>query len=280
MPEACEIDRLRLVHPFPSLLNGVAVLAVALLAGGDWPTAVRLAAAMTTFQFAIGALNDLADASRDIGRRPIKPIAAGLVSRPAGLGVTAVMVIAGLVLTIPSGLTTLALGIGGLACGAAYDLRLSRTPMSWLPLALALPLVPLYAWSGAAGAIPSSLLAIAPLAVLAGAGLAIGNALADLEDDRATGRRTIAVRLGRRSAWRFHALALLAAAVGVAARPVVDIGAARPVAGVVAGVGLAVMVAGVALAARSSPPVRRVAWAFEAIATAILGVAWVLWAAP
>ncbi len=56
----------RLVHPFPILLDGIVSGAVALLAGGDAPTALRLGVAMVALQASIGALNDVVDAPIDV----------------------------------------------------------------------------------------------------------------------------------------------------------------------------------------------------------------------
>ena len=70
----------RLVHPFPSVLDGVVVALVAMVAGGTAPVAVVLGLSMTLLQFAIGTVNDLVDAPRDAGHKPGKPIPAGLVS--------------------------------------------------------------------------------------------------------------------------------------------------------------------------------------------------------
>src|SRR5450759_5250112 len=69
----------RLVHPFPSILDGLVVGLVALVGGGGPGTAAVLGLSMTLLQFAIGALNDIVDARRDAGRTPPKPIPAGRV---------------------------------------------------------------------------------------------------------------------------------------------------------------------------------------------------------
>ena len=42
---------LRLVHPFPSALNAILVLGIAVLAGGELPVAFQLALAMLGIQF-------------------------------------------------------------------------------------------------------------------------------------------------------------------------------------------------------------------------------------
>ncbi|HET9755308.1 MAG TPA: UbiA family prenyltransferase, partial [Candidatus Limnocylindrales bacterium] len=91
-----------MVHPFPSILDGVVVGAVALLAGGGVALATLLGLSMIALQMAIGALNDLVDAPADAGRVPPKPIPAqevsvatartvALVAAALGLGLAAVV---------------------------------------------------------------------------------------------------------------------------------------------------------------------------------------------
>ena len=266
--------RLRLVHPFPSLLNGLATVALALLAGGEPFVAARLGVAMTALQFSIGALNDLADAPRDRGRRPLKPVAEGLI-RPATAGrIVVVAAAAGLVLAAASGPAAIAVAAAGLACGYAYDLRLSRTSWAWLPLAVALPLVPVFAWVGVAVTLPPALLVLVPIGMLAGGGLAVGNALADVEADRAAGVPSIAARLGRRDAARLHALALAAAAAlaAISLPP-----GAAPGAWTLVIAGAAILGVGIVSVARATgPDLVRVGWGVEAVGTAVLGIGWVV----
>ncbi len=145
----------RLVHPFPSLLNGVIAAAVALVAGGGWLTSLRLGLAMVALQFSIGTLNDLLDADRDagpdaaqadprrvrvgpdgarrVGRRRPSPGCSSW-SRPA-----------------PPTLVVAALGLG---IGYAYDRFGRGTAWSWLPFALGIPLVPVYGWIGTGEPLP------------------------------------------------------------------------------------------------------------------------------
>ena len=82
---AAAAARIRLVHPFPSFVNGLAVLGIALAAGGSPTDAGRLAVSMVLLQFSIGSTNDLVDAPRDHDRVPLKPIASGLVGRSTAL---------------------------------------------------------------------------------------------------------------------------------------------------------------------------------------------------
>jgi 4-hydroxybenzoate polyprenyltransferase len=232
---------------------------------------------MTAIQFSIGALNDLVDAPRDVARRPAKPVADGLVSRGSASLVAVVAAAIGFGLAAASGPAALAVAAAGAACGYAYDVRLSRTAWAWLPLAVALPLVPVFAWVGATGVVPGALLVLVPIGMLAGGGLAVGNALADLEADRRAGAPSVAVRLGRRDAAGLHALALggAAALAIVSLPPGAPPGAWGLVLGGAATLGLGI--AGLAWSGGGAATGRgRLAWQVEATGTALLGIGWVL----
>jgi 4-hydroxybenzoate polyprenyltransferase len=232
---------------------------------------------MTAIQFSIGALNDLVDAPRDVGRRPMKPIPENLVGRGLALAVAAGAAIVGFALSAASGTSTLVVAAIGAACGYAYDLRLSRTPWAWLPLSVALPLVPIYAWLGATGSLPAGLAVLVPIGLLAGGGLAVGNALADLALDEAARIPSVAVRLGGRDAWRVHALAL-AAAVVLALASLPGVASSVAVALLVSGcAAIAGGTIGLAPAGRGARPwVARLAWPLEAVGVALLGIGWLV----
>ena len=113
----------------------------------------------------------------------------------------------GLVLSAPSGAWTVALAVVVLAIGYGYDLVFKGTAWSWVPFAVGIPLLPVFGWLGAAGSLPSSFAVLLPVAVVAGTGLAIANARADLERDTAAGVDSVAVRLGSERAWTVEAAA-------------------------------------------------------------------------
>src|SRR6476659_7319389 len=206
----------RLVHPFPSVLDGLVVFAIALVAGGSLASSSRLGVSMTMLQSAIGALNDIVDAPADAGRIPPKPIPAGDVPPGMARGVVAIGAAAGLLLAAPSGPAPVAVGAVVLAVGGAYDLFAKGTPWSWLPFAVGIPLLPVYGWLGVTGSLPGFFIILVPMAMLAGAGLAVANARVDLETDRAAGTRSVATALGAcRSWWAGLALMSAATAVGV-----------------------------------------------------------------
>jgi 4-hydroxybenzoate polyprenyltransferase len=261
----------RLAHPFPSSLNALATATIAALAGAGWPTVTRLAAAMLLLQASIGALNDLADAGLDSGRKPGKPLPRGAVTMEEAAALTVVAAVAGLGLSALSGPATGLVALAGLGCGYAYDLRLSRTAWSWLPLAVGLPLLPVYAWIGAGQSLPAGLLALLPIGVVAGASLGIGNGLVDAERDALAGRRTAVVLLGRSRAWPGHAagLAIVGLSVGLwAPRAGEPLGTV----GLVAGGGL--LAAGAALTRTRRAALRERGWELEALGTALLGATW------
>ena len=135
-----------------------------------------------------------------------------------GVAVAAVL---GLGLAVPSEAVVVAIGAIVLAIGYAYDLRFKGTPWSWAPFALGIPLLPVFAWLGAAGSLPPFMGRLVVAAVLAGALLAIANARADLERDQAAGVASVATALGLERSW-WLALALIGAILAVAAGPVLD----------------------------------------------------------
>ena len=229
---------------------------------------------MTALQFAIGALNDLIDAPADEGRVPPKPIPSGLVSVEAAqtVAVTSAVLGVGIAATIAPGVAVLALVVLGI--GASYDLAAKGTAWSWLPFAIGIPVLPVYGWYGAAGALPSFFAVLFPMGVLAGAALAIANARVDLDADRASGTASIATRLGEERAWWVHA-GLWAATVVMAVAWLVAVSA--PAAGVAGVLVMAVVLLGVVLRARGpAGRRRRWAWELEAIIGSTALVAWLV----
>jgi len=109
---------------------------VAVIAGAQLDTALRLGFGMLGVQFAIGAINDLADATADGLAMPTKPIPGGLVSKRAAVFVALSASAMGLAMAASVGAAALIVGIVGLADGLVYDLRLKRTPLAWLPFAV------------------------------------------------------------------------------------------------------------------------------------------------
>lgn len=246
---------------------------MALLAGGEPTTAVRLGLAMTALQLGIGAVNDLIDAPRDAGHKPGKPIPAGLVSRrSAGLIALGAFAL-GLVLAVPGGPPVVGLAVLVIAIGLAYDLRLKGTAWSWLPFAVGIPILPVFGWVGATGGLVSMFAVLVPAAVAGGAALAIANSLVDVERDRAAGVSSVAIALGEGTA-RTVGIVLLA---GIALAAVVSaavLGGRLQAAVVVGLVGIAPVLAAI-LAGPAESARRELAWRAQAIGLGLLAVAWI-----
>lgn len=172
---------------------------------------VQLAAGMLCFQFAIGAANDVMDEDLDRATKPSKPIPAGLVPRSAAIGVATVFAGAGLVVTASLPLGAWTVGLLGLLCGLAYDAGLNRTRLSWLPLSIALPLIPVWVFL-ATDAWSAFLWWAFPLGLLLGFALHAVNQAPDVDGDARAGRRGAVHALGRSGAIRVGLTAWGAAA--------------------------------------------------------------------
>jgi 4-hydroxybenzoate polyprenyltransferase len=265
---------IRLVHPFPILLDAIATAAVAILAGGDGWTALRLGLAMLGLQASIGALNDLHDAPIDAGRKPGKPIPAGVVTPDRARAVVVGSAGIGLTLAAASGPGLLLVAGLVLAIGYTYDLAAKGTAWSWLPFAIGIPVLPVFGWYGGAGSLPESFAILVPAAVMAGAALAIANALADAHRDRAAAVGSVALRLGPHRAWvagaLLHATVILTALGSLLAT---SSGLSAIVAAALSG---GLVLSGVGLGRAASPEALERAWEIQAIGTALLAVSW-LW---
>lgn len=259
-------------HPFPSLLDGSITAVLALLAGGSPSTALILGVAMVGLQVSIGALNDLVDEDFDTGRKPGKPIPAGLVGRRTAGTMVVAGLLAGLALSATAGPATVAVAVAGAAAGYAYDLRLKTTAWAWLPFAIGLPLLPVYAWVGASGGIPTAFALLVPLAVLAGAAVALLNGIVDVDRDRSAGVSTPAVRLGRTRSRRLAAGLLSVVVVG-ALGSLAAIGATAA-AWAMSLVGIAFIGLGLGLAGSEAADRRERGWEASAIGIGLLAAGW------
>jgi 4-hydroxybenzoate polyprenyltransferase len=194
---------LELLHPIPSLLTTLAAIGFAGIFGIG-PSDRRfwwIAVVMLLVQFSISALNEWADADVDRRAGRQRPIPLGLVSPSAALSVAVVCAVGAFLLCVLSDLGPFALLLVGVgtACGWAYDLWLKASPLSFLPFAIAFPLMPF--WIGVLAGRPLSSLGIlflggSPLATA----IHLADAIPDRDRDRAAGLNTLAVALGRPSA--------------------------------------------------------------------------------
>jgi 4-hydroxybenzoate polyprenyltransferase len=213
----------RLVHPGPAaaVIALSAVLGAVLSAqAGRAPLSVPLlltVLGVAGSQIVTGALNDWADRGRDAIAQPDKPIPSGGVTPRAALRLAVAGAVLQLAATIPLGALPVALGLVASASAIAYDLWLSRRPMSVVPYLVSFGTLPL--WVAAGVGAPFERVALAPVIVGPFAAAAhLANALRDFDADRRLGSRNLAQVLGRATAFRVAGgLALgVAAVVGIA----------------------------------------------------------------
>lgn len=266
-----------LPHLWAVLIVVGATGAFGLLASDGEPEAGRftlLLLAALGGQLAVGVLNEWCDREADAIAKPWKPIPAGLVpashALAIALGGLALMFVAGGLLG-PVELLVLAIANG---CGLVYDLGIKRTPFSWLPYLIALPLVPIWAWL-VMDSFQPRLLWLYPIGALFIVAIHLAQVLPDIAGDQRQGERGLAVVLGE----RWTPVALWAAALGTTT--LVGIATAlfgrQPAAGVIAATLTGALLL-VALAFYRRAPTRVQPHLFELLTASavILGCGWAI----
>jgi 4-hydroxybenzoate polyprenyltransferase len=225
-------------------------------------------------QIAIGTVNDLVDAETDALVKPAKPIPAGLVSvRGARTFVAGSLLVMGW-FSARLGLVSLGLCAIGTAVGIAYSLWFKRTRFAWFPYLVALPLLPIWVIAAVA-TFDARLLLLYPLGVPAAVGVHLSQSLPDVAADRASGIRNLTTLLGERRAF---IVTLASIALSLIAAPVAALMWTDLPGFVVAASGLAAVLVLTNSAVYGWHRRVGVMLCFPcvALATAILGLGWVL----
>lgn len=216
---------LRIIHPFPTLLNVAATAGLAFVAADGAPeasTLVRMMLVMLFAQSAIGVTNDLFDRELDAVTKPWKPIVSGVVPPSTAVALGAALVVATALLAATLGFWSFVLAMMGMICGLAYDARLKRSVFSAVPFMVAIPTLPIWVWV-TLGEWDDVLWWLAPLGALIGLALHLANTLPDIDGDTEQGVRGLAHRLGAggsaATGWSSFGLALL---LSFALVPVLD----------------------------------------------------------
>jgi 4-hydroxybenzoate polyprenyltransferase len=187
-----------LSHPGPVLMHILAVTLFTLLAAWGhvaWGIIGLVIGAHAAMQVSIAMINDYCDRERDAQGKPDKPIPRGLVSpRIALVGGIAMMILMA-VLLAPLPPLAWIISLCYLALGQGYNLGLKSTVYSGIVFALAMPLIPLYAFAGVGHIVPF-LFWLVPIGFLLGVALNLANSLPDVEEDAKSGAHTLAVKLG------------------------------------------------------------------------------------
>jgi 4-hydroxybenzoate polyprenyltransferase len=219
-----------LSHPGPVLFHIVAVSVFALLAAWPhflWGSIVLVVAAHAAMQLSIAMLNDYCDRKADALVKKTKPIPSGLVypreALVGGIGMSVLMVL----LLLPLNRLGLLVSLIYLALGQAYNLGLKSTPLSGVVFALAIPLIPVYAYVAQGRTLPL-LLWLIPVGALLGIALNLANSLPDIEEDAEAGAHTLAVVLGVRGSSLACPLLILFSAAIIALLAGLRIVAAQP----------------------------------------------------
>ncbi len=160
-----------------------------------WRRLAVAGAAMFLAQISTGSLNDYCDRAADRRFQTYKPIARGLVGPPLALGFALGTGVLSVVAAACAGASAGWLMTLGLACGWAYDVRLSRTPLSLVPFIGGIITVP---WVGTAavGVRYRRPVLMTAVAGLLGLGLHLANGGPDAARDRQAGRRSLPALLG------------------------------------------------------------------------------------
>lgn len=233
---------------------------------------------MAGFQVSIGALNDLSDRDGDAVGQPWKPIPSGRVRLRTAGWVVGLGAGIGVIGSLALGPATLLVGLLGYALGVAYDLRLKGTAWGWLCLALALPLVPVYAWLAVDAGLPPTVGMLFLIGGLAGVELAVANGLVDAPADGRIGRRGIAIRLGPHGA-RVVMAAAAAGVIGLAWFSLLGprTAGSHPASGALVVALLAgslILVSGVAMSLRRDAAWSWRGWQVQALGVAVVALVW------
>jgi 4-hydroxybenzoate polyprenyltransferase len=261
-------------HPFPALMMAVAGTLTFLIAdrAGSYARAIWLFVTIVLVHASIGAMNDWVDATGDRLSNPNKPLVRGVVSRQQ---VLLLWLIAGAAGVVSS--AALAGAAGGiiavvvLAAGAAYNFGLKGTWLSWLPYAVFIPSVVVWAFV-AAGASSPVVLVTYPLGATMALALNLANTIPDLEGDAKLGLSGLAHQLGAGRSRQLIVSLYVVAGAGLAA---IEVWAGLPLLAALsfacgAAAGLLLL-----LFFGSGPrPRLRAGWYVSTIAAALLAASW------
>jgi 4-hydroxybenzoate polyprenyltransferase len=212
---------LRLIHPAPAaaVVLLTAALGAILSAQAGVPLGERwllTVVAVAGSQVFTGATNDIADRFRDATVRPEKPLPAGELSLNAATWIASIGLAVQLVASWRTGSLPLVVGSVASASALAYNLALSRTPLSPLPYLVSFGLLPVWIAAGVGVPIERVLPAI-PLVAPFAMSAHLANTLRDYEADAAGASRSLAQVLGRRASRLLAAGLALAVGLGVGA---------------------------------------------------------------
>jgi len=189
----------RLGHPPATLLGAAATAGFYFIARRDLDDELGgtlLFASVLCLLYSIGAMNDYCDEPKDrAAGRAEKPLIAGDLTRSSALALWIVSAALGVAAGFHFGVAIAGAAFLLWLAGVAYNFGLKSTAVSWLPLAVFFPSLPVLAFA-AAGKYTPVLLFSYPVGLLLSVGLNIANTLPDLENDARGGVHGFVHRLG------------------------------------------------------------------------------------
>ena len=200
-----------LCHPLPVLFHLLAVTIFALIAAWphiNWNIVGLIVAAHTAMQLSIAVWNDYCDRHVDASAKKNKPIPRGLIRPREAFIIGLLLIVIMVFLLLPLNPLALFISLLYLGLGQSYNFGLKSTPWSGIVFALAIPLIPVYAFV-AAGRIIPFIFWLVPVAALLGIALNLANSLPDIEDDHANNVHTLAVVLGVRRSFIVCSICIL-----------------------------------------------------------------------
>lgn len=202
---------LEVVHPRAVLAFTTIAATVAVIAQWGTPllrNTVTLASAMALIQIAIGIFNEYCDRELDALCKPERPIPAGLVSARQACWATWASLSLGLAVSATVSLAGMLVLAFAAFTGILYSAHLKRSKLSWLPYAIAYPVVPIWVWVSLGDFRPSMLL-VYPAAIPFSVGVHLCNQLRDYDEDAEQGARGFVHYLGKGTAGKMCVGSLL-----------------------------------------------------------------------
>lgn len=261
---------LAMLHPLPVIMTVLAAGAFAVVADtghlrGDGSVVVLVVIGLS--QIAIAVYNDIRDLDMDVEAHSERALASGTVSVAAARALVMAAGLGSVALAFQRGFLSGVLVAVGTVSGLLYSSTFKRTTWSWVPFAVAFPLLPVWVFV-AVGRIPDHVWTIFVIGVPLAVAIHLADSLPDIETDVTFGAGGLGPALGLdRAARACWTATLLASLLAAALCPMVN----RPVLAL-AGAGVAFVVL---LACTRAGPRTEAHRHLVGIAGVVLGTAWV-----